>query len=323
MTLSVAHGNHEEMRIPVLDGLRACSILLVLAGHLIPLGPSWLGLNSAAATMGMALFFSLSGFLIIQFLATGMSVSTFVVRRLARIVPLAWAAVFTLYALHGGYLLPNLLFYSNIPPFWLMEGGGHLWSLSVEVQFYSVVAIICLFPTRKVLFVIPIVCVYVTIIRYIHNVPISIVTWYRVDEILAGGTIALFYVGWFGNWPKTFFKRIPLTGAVFVLFACCYFDPLFYLRPYAGALVIATGIYSLKPWEARVLINRPAGYIAEISYALYVVHGVLSSTWLGSGERLEKYLKRPLLFAATFAIAHISTFYMERPIVRFIRSRIE
>jgi len=66
----------------------------------------------------------------------------------------------------------------------------------------------------------------------------------------------------------------------------------------------------------RILVSKPMAYVAEVSYALYVIHGVLSATWLGSGERLEKYLKRPLLFGATFALAHLSTFYFEQPITR-------
>ena len=51
-------------RLPALDGLRAISILLVLAAHMLPLGPKILGLNFTAGAMGMSLFFALSGFLI-------------------------------------------------------------------------------------------------------------------------------------------------------------------------------------------------------------------------------------------------------------------
>ena len=59
-------------RIPILDGWRATSILCVLGAHLVPLGPKALQLNFVAGAMGMALFFCLSGFLIVQFLAGGM-----------------------------------------------------------------------------------------------------------------------------------------------------------------------------------------------------------------------------------------------------------
>ena len=53
-------------RLPALDGLRAISILLVLACHMLPLGPKVLQLNEAAGAMGMSLFFALSGFLIVS-----------------------------------------------------------------------------------------------------------------------------------------------------------------------------------------------------------------------------------------------------------------
>lgn len=45
-----------------LDGRRG--ILLVLAAHLLPLGPKSLSVNATAGPMDMALFFTLSGFLI-------------------------------------------------------------------------------------------------------------------------------------------------------------------------------------------------------------------------------------------------------------------
>ena len=53
-------------------------------------------------------------------------------------------------------------------------------------------------------------------------------------------------------------------------------------------------------------------YIAEISYALYVIHPLTMAGWLGSGDTLEKYLKRPICFALTFGLSHLSTFRMER-----------
>jgi hypothetical protein len=79
-----------ESRLPVLDGWRGLSIVLVLAAHLLPLGPTGLDLNAAVAAAGMALFFTLSGFLITGFLLRNDNVDEFLISRLARIVPLAW-----------------------------------------------------------------------------------------------------------------------------------------------------------------------------------------------------------------------------------------
>ena len=88
-----------------------------------------------------------------------------------------------------------------------------------------------------------------------------------------------------------------------------------YFRSYIAAAAIGISIYSAPATMRHLLRSGPAGYIAKVSYALYVFHGMLDATWLGSGDRLAKYLKRPLLFAATFAAAHVSTFYFERPLI--------
>jgi peptidoglycan/LPS O-acetylase OafA/YrhL len=309
------------MRIPALDGLRACSILLVLAGHLLPLGPKALQLNATAGLAGMALFFGLSGFLIVRFLAEGMQVTSFAARRVARIVPLAWTSMLILWLAGGGSLLSNLLFYSNLPPSTLLFGGEHLWSLCVEVQFYASVVLLCLFG-RRFLYAVPLMALCVTALRISSGEAVSIVTWHRADEILAGGVVALTYCGWFGARPQALLSRIPLWASVTVLALCSHPESgsLLYLRPYAGMMVLASALYSLDSLSERILVNRPAAYIAEISYALYVLHGMLVVTWLGTGGTVEKYLKRPLLIAATFLLAHLSTFYFERPVTQFVRT---
>lgn len=318
----IAPGTHA--RVPELDGWRATSILLVLAGHLLPLGPHELGLNNQAALMGMSLFFAISGFLIVRFLAEGMPVSAFAARRLARILPLSWTGMVVVFAMNGaewGQLAANLLFYANLPPARLMHGGEHLWSLCVEVQFYVAAAALALLPRSRGLYLVPVLALVVTALRVHAGEPISIVTWHRVDEILAGGTVALVHCGWYGTRAQTLLRRTPVALGVAAWLVCSHpaSGPLLYLRPYAAALVIGSSLSGVAGLPGRLLTSRPMAYIAEISYALYVIHGILTATWLGSGERLEKYAKRPLLFAATFALAHLSTRYFERPFVRLAR----
>ena len=321
-SLQLALGGHT--RVAEIDGWRAMSILLVLAGHLLPLGPHAFRLNDQAGLMGMSLFFAISGFLIVRFLAEGMPVSAFAARRLSRILPLSWTAMIAVFVMSdagAGELVANLLFYSNVPPARLMQGGEHLWSLCVEVQFYVTAAALALLPRRRGLYLVPLLGLLVTALRIRDGEPISIVTWHRVDEILAGGTVALVYCGWFGAQAQTILRQTPAVLAVAAWLLCSHPEsgPLLYLRPYAAALVIGSSLYGVAGLLGRLLTSQPMAYIAEISYALYVVHGVLAVTWLGAGDTLEKYAKRPLLFAATFALAHLSTHYFERPFVRLAR----
>ena len=274
--------------------------------------------------MGMALFFTLSGFLIVQFLAAGAPLGLFVMKRLARIVPLSWAAMLILIMWHEydlATIARNLLFVSNLPPAALMEGGHHLWSLCVEMQFYLTVATICLLFGRRGLYFVPVLALVVTAIRIASGEHISIVTWHRVDEILAGGTIALAYSGWFGPRAADLLKSLPLWPFAIFLVAASHpgSGGLQYLRPYAASLLVGASLTGAPVLLQRLLVSRPMAYVAEVSYALYVIHGMLVATWLGGGDRLAKYLKRPLLIAATFALAHLSTRYFEQPITRKVR----
>lgn len=311
-------------RIPILDGWRATSILLVLGAHLLPLGPKVLALNNTAGAMGMALFFTLSGFLIVQFLAAGAPLGIFVMKRLARIVPLSWAAMTVLVLWHqydAATVARNFLFVSNLPPISLLDGGQHLWSLCVEMQFYLTVASLVLLFGRRGLYLVPVLALAVTGLRVAAGEYISIVTWHRVDEILAGGTIALAYSGWLGVRAEELLKRLPVWPFAIALLVASHpgAGPLQYLRPYAASMLVGVSLTGAPALLHRVLVSRPMAWVAEISYALYVIHGVLSHTWLGTGERLEKYLKRPLLFGLTFALAHLSTRYYEQPITRWVR----
>lgn len=305
-------------RIAMLDGWRALSILAVLAGHWLPLGPAHWHLNGVVAACGMALFFNLSGFLITQQLSRDDRVGPFLIRRLFRILPLAWAAMLILaVATHANQatIAANLLFYANLPPAHLMEGGHPLWSLCVEVQFYLLIACIVAFGGRKALYLVPLLALGVTVFRIIDAEPISIVTWHRVDEILAGATLAL-AVTRIGarEWSMPFASGATLlAGLLLAASSSPDLPALNYARPYFAAATIGTSLYAAPAWMRHIWGSRPARYIAEISYALYVVHGMLTATWLGGTQATtsERYLRRPLLAGASVAIAHMSTFYYE------------
>ena len=307
----------ELNRLVVLDGWRALSISLVMAGHLMPIGPSKWGLNGATAATGMVLFFTLSGFLITRFLAEDGDVRRFLIRRILRIVPLAWAGAVMAYLLGGGtlaQLFGTMAFVANIPPFPLLPAGGHFWSLSLEVQFYGMVAILVALAGRHGLRLLPVVCLVITLVRINAGQYMNITTWFRIDEILAGSTLALAYEGWLGNWPRQVLTRVSpvVLLPLVVLSAHPASGPLNYLRPYLSAAMVGASLYNAPQWLTAVSASRVSRYIAATSFALYVFHGMLVDTWLGSGDHIVKYAKRPLFLLVTFGLAHMSTFHFER-----------
>jgi len=307
-------------RFQVLDGWRGISILLVLAGHLLPLGPKSWQMNGAVAASGMVVFFILSGFLITNILLNKPNVTHFIIRRFMRIIPLAW--LFMLIALILNYsnkdlYLPHFLFYANWEPMALTSGTSHLWSLCVEMQFYIVIALLVASLRSKAFLLLPLLCFTVTAYRYYSNVEMAINTYYRVDEILAGCILALLH-----NYSTLIKRFISLLSPVYlipllILSAHPESGAFNYFRPYIAMLTIGSTLFKQQTvWWNKWLGSKALLYIASVSYALYVIHGGLVHTWLGEGDTLEKYMKRPLLIAVTFLMAHISTFYYENYWIR-------
>ena len=304
-------------RLPVLDGWRGISILCVLAGHMLPLGPKALRFNEMIATTGMSLFFILSGFLIISMLVRNDNVVSFLIRRVFRIVPLAWGFLIVVLLFNGASWeawMANLLFYANFPPFYLDYVNGHFWSLCVEMQFYATIALTVALAGRRGLILVPIVCLVVTASRIANGVPISILTWWRIDEILAGGCLALAFGSSRVAKAATCLPAYTSFVLAPLLLASCHptLVVLNYARPYFAALLIGSTILRSQDALQRVLCGRVLGYLAQISFALYVIHPLTKSGWMGEGDVIVRYAKRIGSFLLTFLFAHISTFHYEK-----------
>jgi peptidoglycan/LPS O-acetylase OafA/YrhL len=303
-------------KLPALDGLRASSILLVLGCHLLPLGPKALRLNETAGAMGMSLFFALSGFLITSGLMKNSDVHEFVARRLTRILPLAYAytmIVFLVFTFNPKALLWTSLFTVNyFTQYISADLTAHLWSLCVEIHFYLAIAVIVLFFGRSGLWLVWPACLAITLLRVSAGAYIGIKTHLRVDEILAGACVATVFPN-----LSNLHIRIAVVGFSALLWAissCPFVYAFQYLRPYTTALLLLVVVRYSTANPQTLLASRPLGYIATISYALYIIHPATVYGWMNEGTALTKYLlKRPISLALTFILAHLSTFYWERP----------
>ena len=133
--------------LPQLDGLRAVAVACVLAFHFIPGVDRYAPLGS----MGVRLFFVISGFLITGILLTwrgrplAVALKTFYLRRALRIFPVFYFALAAAAAINIGPVREtfawHLTYLSNV--YFYLRGDwhgsvSHLWSLAVEEQFYLV-----------------------------------------------------------------------------------------------------------------------------------------------------------------------------------------
>lgn len=302
-------------RFKSLDGWRGLSIILVLCGHLLPIGPKSWQLNGAVAASGMVLFFILSGFLITTILIKDQNISHFLIRRFLRIIPLAWLIILiTLVSVGASYrqYFAHLFFYANWEPIALIPSTSHLWSLCVEMQFYVGIALLVILLKSRAFLALLALSFAITANRYLNGVEIAINTYFRVDEILAGCILAIIYSSG-AEKIKHYLGQLSIIYLLplLIISAHPWGGWLNYFRPYIAMMLIGSTLFNEKFGE-QWLRSRFLFYMASTSYALYVIHGGLSHTWLGSGESVEKYIKRPLLFATTFLLAHLSTFYFEK-----------
>ena len=155
-------------RIPSLDGLRALSIFLVVALHTLQRYNMshhvWLGwyavFNGAS---GVFIFFEISGFLITSLLLQeherrgSVSLRGFYLRRVFRILPplyfyiavVVLLGLFGRLALNRSDIVSGLLFFHNFAPHLTMWSMEHLWSISVEEQFYLWWPLLLIFCLRR------------------------------------------------------------------------------------------------------------------------------------------------------------------------------
>lgn len=313
--------------LPELDGVRAASILLVIATHLLPVGPSHWELNSATGLMGMSLFFCLSGFLITRFLYESPDIGTFFTRRIARIVPLMAFFSFVVAGLmyqRWDTFQAIMLLYMNYTALGF-KGIGHLWSLCVEMHFYIAIGLAIWIFGRRGFWLVPVAAILVMWARVDIGAYKSINTHLRVDEILSGSLLALFWL----NLHRPGFERIAQWwGRGFWIFLPLWFlsshtqlgGDMAYLRPYFAMALVGSILFMPEGFIRQICRLPVLAYIAAISYALYVWHPLTALGWLGEGDKWTLYLiKRPISFVLFFALAHISTFTLERYFTQLAR----
>ncbi len=294
-------------RIPSLDGLRALSISMVLFAHLsgTRFFPGFVAGRRDLGNIGVRIFFVISGFLITTLLlqeiaAKGrVSLKLFYLRRSFRIFPCALvylgvAALLTWMgrlSLSGKDLLHAATYtvnYEFVRPWHII----HLWSLSVEEQFYLIWPVLLfLLGARRGLRFAAAVLVLAPVTRlamwyFLPDLRWSIGTAFQTNaDALAAGCVLAGVREWLWARPgylrfqtSALFLIVPLLGAAAGVLISQESGPLLLVSYAIGQSVINISVVLCidrcvrhhGDAFGRLLNWRPVVFVGVMSYSLYL-----------------------------------------------------
>jgi peptidoglycan/LPS O-acetylase OafA/YrhL len=341
-----------------IDGLRAIAVLAVVGFHAAPA-------RITGGFVGVDVFFVISGYLISGIVLKGLaekkfSFGEFYVRRIKRIFPalllvlsaccaFGWFAMLPIeYTQLGKHIAAAIGFVLN---FVLWNEAGyfdreallkpllHLWSLSIEEQFYLVWPALLLFVWNRG-YRIAIVVAVIAALSFLLNVALvdrdPVAAFYmpftRAWELMIGSLLACIersprstipaegFWGEAAGFPARWWREAAsFAGLLMIFIATLVLSPE---RAFPGwwALLPTTGAF-LIIWAGMqasinryVLSLRPLVFIGLISYPLYLWHWpLLSFAWLDSVGDPSKLLRIALVIVS-FVLAWLTYQVLERPI---------
>jgi peptidoglycan/LPS O-acetylase OafA/YrhL len=350
--------------MPGLDGLRAIAVLGVIVYHL---GFEWM----PGGLLGVGVFFTLSGYLITDILLAqvergGIRLKSFWLARARRLLPalflmlivvLAWVTVFGpaqspdfrwAAASAAAYFNNWWLIFHDVSYFAQFEAPeplNHLWSLSVEEQFYIVWPFLVMVGVRLIpevrqpgwlrprlgvaIMALAFASAILMVVLYEPGIDPSRV-YYGTDtralELMVGAALATI-------WPSRHLRGRVTPGARRTIDAAgvaglaviglmfwrsTEFSPFLYRGGFlvlSFATVLAVAAMAHPATRLGPVVGcRPMRWIGQRSYGIYLWHFpiiVLTTPEGATGADLPRAI---LQAAATFAIAALSWRYVEDPI---------
>ncbi len=334
-------------RLPSLSGIRGLSIAFVLVGHLAGT-PGFIIRHAtvptdALAHLGVQIFFVLSGFLITTLLReeqmkTGaVSLRRFYWRRAFRITP-AFAVYVAVIAGLGAFHLVRLTradvlraaFYTA--NFGRLESWqlGHLWSLSVEEQFYLALPLaIRVLGWGRAIRSAALFALAVPIVRSVVKIRLGYTPWWApgdADAIAVGCLLAAVHDRLANaEWHEKFLRsRLTLVALAPPILSVIINDraiayPFVVLSNPCIAVLIHRAIRLPLNGAGRLFNWAPLDRLGLLSYSLYLWQQPFLNR---SGQTLLQHF--PLNVIAALAAAGCSYHLVEKPFLslreRFARS---
>lgn len=324
--------------LPGLDGLRALAIIIVIAGHLF-MGTAYA--NSFIGSVGVDVFFVISGFLITTLLLkekvkTGkISLKGFYMRRVLRIIPVAYLYILVVFVLNiwlrldvpGRAFLSSMFFVQNIPRLsgynWYVE---HYWSLSVEEQFYLTFPFLLAYSTRKYTGLVVLLIIGVVLVEYLAfnnvgifktNAIVHLLSFIVINllgytvPILIGSLFAVMLFKGMLQVNSAFLNRY-LGLVIFILALLIRVDSSLINIPYSRLFIFPVMVgfvivlnLNIRGILTQILSNRVLVYIGKLSYSLYIWQQLFSNPAISIGPVNSIWLRLLLIVGVSMASYHL------------------
>lgn len=316
-------------RLLELDALRGLAALAVVLCHYTSLCQELavIPFSFHYGSYGPHLFFMISGFVIFMTLGRSKSATDFVFSRFSRLFPVYWLAVM---------FSTSIILYCHVPGFnvtiaqllgnltmcqtWLRIPDIEVsyWTLGVELKFYGLMLMFFLFGRR--LGIEKLSCVWLLSIVVFRFADLVIGIPHVVATPIILDYAHLFIVG-------IMFFQLKFTGHSALRHALIAAAlPMQFLAAGMESTLIVAGcivvFYLFVAGKLKPLATRPLVYLGNISYPLYLVHGVLGYAviyWLHSYSA-SPWLLLTLPILVAVCVAHVFTFYFERPALQLLRT---
>ena len=346
--------------VPGLDGLRAIAVLCVIAYHL---NVGW----ARGGLLGVGVFFTLSGYLITDLLLGHwdrrgkLGLGGFWLRRARRLLPAlfvmlvvvsVWVAVFdasqlaevrrqvvsaALYFANWSTIAAHASYFSRFAAPLPLD---HLWSLSIEEQFYLVwpwllLGGLCVFASRRVLALVALVGAVVSglLMAHLYHPGYDPTRVYegtdtRAFGLLIGAALAMV-------WPTRMLASgvrrsvrspvvLDVAGAVGVAVIVVlvwrtsslssFLYPWGFVVLSVATAVAVAAVVNPSSVLGGVLGCGPLRWVGVRSYGIYLWHWPLIVLWGGAQAAGVDWGRAVLQVAATMVVAALSWRFVEEPV---------
>lgn len=334
----------QQSHLSGLDGLRGISIIIVLLNHLTKDTPVNYLFDGV---IGVQIFFVISGFLITTLLLKekvkkgGISLKHFYIRRVLRIVPVAYLYLFVVFLLNHIFNLGVIaksfftaIFYLknlNIAGDWYT---GHFWTLSVEEQFYLFFPILLKLNVNRYTIICLVLVLLFPLIFYIDNHKVAIfysnpVTPFLVSNYLllfGQGTTCILVGSLFSillfkkilnaeNFKSGFLISLLLFAVAVVINTRTLSIYRATFTPIIFAVIISVIILQNLAWQkncfAIILNNRVLVEMGILSYSIYIWQQLF--TYNQPWQHAFKYSDSIALnLIALFIVSWVSYYFYEK-----------